>query len=247
MNLFLFEEATCQVEWSRKDARTHHLKNVLRALDGDQVDVGVVNGTRGKGLVRWKKSGAVTISLEWNYFDESNLLPISLLIGLTRPQTCRKIIEQASALGVNEIHFFGTEKGEPSYAKSSLWQDEWRRLLIKGAEQAFSCRIPICEKHESLETAFSNQSMMIKEKIALDIYEATNCLSHFKNTHLNAGICLAIGSERGWSNNERSLLRKKGFSLFHLGDRILRVETAMVAAVGLLAGPYWSRTEGDGL
>jgi len=55
-------------------------------------------------------------------------------------------------------------------------------------------------------------------------------------------VQLAIGPERGWSNKERRFLRDMGFALAHLGQRVLRVETAMVASVGFLATNYGTET-----
>jgi RsmE family RNA methyltransferase len=45
---------------------------------------------------------------------------------------------------------------------------------------------------------------------------------------------MALGPERGWGDRDRALLRKEGFLLAHLGARVLRSETAMVAAVSIL-------------
>ena len=45
---------------------------------------------------------------------------------------------------------------------------------------------------------------------------------------------LAFGPERGWSNAERAALRGAGFSFGHLGPRVLRLETAVTAAVALM-------------
>lgn len=45
---------------------------------------------------------------------------------------------------------------------------------------------------------------------------------------------LAFGPERGWSAADRAVLRGSGFALVHLGPRVLRTETAVVAAVALV-------------
>jgi 16S rRNA (uracil1498-N3)-methyltransferase len=47
-------------------------------------------------------------------------------------------------------------------------------------------------------------------------------------------VILALGAERGWSGEERVMLRKAGFQFVHLGARVLRTETACVAALSLL-------------
>lgn len=228
-----------QVKWAKNDPRTIHLKKVLQAKDGDRIDFGAMNGYRGKGVVHWGKSGSVKIVLEWKNPYPSDLLPITLLLGLSRPQTCRKIIEQAGALGVTELLFFHAQKSEPSYARSSLWDDEWYRLLVKGAEQAFSCYLPDCARVGSLDEALKCAKIHSTIRIALDLYEAKGSLSE-TIVPSNSPVLLAIGPERGWSDPERKTLRKYGFTLCHMGQRVLRVETAMVASVGYLSSGYWT-------
>jgi RsmE family RNA methyltransferase len=49
-------------------------------------------------------------------------------------------------------------------------------------------------------------------------------------------VALAFGPERGWSGAERAALRDAGFALVHLGPRVLRLETAVIAAMALLKG-----------
>ena len=63
------------------------------------------------------------------------------MIALPRPQTARKILNEATSLGVASIRFFRSEKGEPGYRASTLWTTgEWRRHLVDGASQAFDTR-----------------------------------------------------------------------------------------------------------
>ena len=45
---------------------------------------------------------------------------------------------------------------------------------------------------------------------------------------------LALGPERGWSARDRDALRSAGFTLVHLGQRVLRLETAVVAATAIV-------------
>ena len=241
LNIFLLEQAVEQVEWSAKDSRTIHLQNTLKAKEGDLVDFGVINGPKGKGRVAWQASGNAKIYLNWHPAGASDLMPISILVGLSRPQTCRKIIEQGSTLGVSQILFFPTEKGEVSYTKSSLWDEEWRRLLVKGAEQAFSCHLPVCEKVSCLEEAIEKSASIHSLRLALDVYEANRALAEVKPA-VGQPLQLAIGPERGWSDAERKRLRKLDFELCHMGTRVLRVETAMVASVGCLAEAFWPLT-----
>jgi 16S rRNA (uracil1498-N3)-methyltransferase len=239
LNLFLLEDVLQEVEWSKNDPRAKHLKEVLRSQDGDRIDFGVVNGPRGKGTLKWTTSGKVRITLQWKSPHRSDLLPITLLIGLCRPQTCRKIIEQAATLGVEELIFFQPEKGELSYGDSSLWKNEWKSLLIKGAEQAFSCHLPMVKRVNCLKEAIEPILSQNTSRIALDVYDADSALSTNSSQRQARGVQLAIGPERGWSSQERDLLRRNEFQIYHMGPRVLRVETAMVAAIGYLSATYW--------
>ena len=198
------------------------------------IDCAVENGPRGKGTIEAVHDDGVEVSFQWNCPHPPDFLHVRLLVGLSRPQTCRKILEQASSMGVEEIHFFGAQKGEPSYASSSLWiTDEWQRKIRAGVAQAFSSHIPLCKHHHDLESLLAE----IKEKkdirIGMDNYEAVGKLEP-RDVEESGSIFLAVGAERGWSGDERNQLRENGFTLKHLGKRVLRVETAVVAALGIL-------------
>ena len=90
-----------------------------------------------------------------------------------------------------------------------------------------------------MEQARAASRIVPKVALALDIYEAAECISTFKQKE-DEPAHLAIGPERGWSHQERDCLRVNGFSLCHMGQRVLRVETAVVAAVGAISAAYWA-------
>jgi RsmE family RNA methyltransferase len=137
-------------------------------------------------------------------------------------------------MGVEEIHFFGAQKGEPSYASSTLWTtNEWQEKIKSGVAQAFSSHIPSCKHHLSLESLLTEIPQENAVRLGLDNYEATENLRPCP-VDGSKSIWLAVGAERGWSGDERDQLRANGFTLKHLGKRVLRVETAVVAALGIL-------------
>ena len=71
-------------------------------------------------------------------------------------------------------------------------------------------------------------------RLALDNYEATAGLADCALPAAPAAAILALGPERGWAPTDRTALRAAGFTLVHLGPRVLRAETACVAAVAIL-------------
>jgi len=205
---------------------------VLRRREGDPFDAGLINGPRGKGRLEKITPATLTLSFAWGE-PPPPLDPIMLLIGLPRPQTARKILQEATSLGVRALHFFTAEKAEPGYARSTLWTGgEWRRHLVAGAEQAFCTRLPELTHGLTLAAALE-KTPAAATRLALDNYEASAPLGHGQPL-ADAPVALALGSERGWSAAERDFLRAKNFSLVHLGSRVLRTETAVVAAVTLV-------------
>ena len=104
-----------------------------------------------------------------------------------------------------------------------------------GAAQAFDTRIPEVTWTHTLASALASLPAS-SLRLALDNYEATTALRadilNPKSQILN-GIVLALGPERGWGPVDREALRTAGFTLAHLGTRVLRVETAVIAALAI--------------
>ncbi|MGY8694496.1 MAG: RsmE family RNA methyltransferase [Verrucomicrobiia bacterium] len=231
MNIVLFEPDEIGKSLELSDERAKHILNVLRRQEGDTFDAGVIDGKRGKATLQ--SIGNESIELQFDLRHEEPLLfPIDLIVGLSRPQTNRKILQEATSMGVRSLSFVTTERAEPSYATSKLWTTgEWRRHVIAGVVQAFTTRMPKVSFGIGLEEALE-ASENAEVKIALDNYEAESALSTIDRS--GDSIALALGSERGWTGSERQLLRAHHFRLAHLGSRPLRTETAAVAGIAVL-------------
>jgi RsmE family RNA methyltransferase len=229
VNIILFEAAEIGQPVRRRDPRAVHLLEVLRRKEGDPFDAGIVNGPRGKGIVT--AIGPEGVQFRFEKLAEAAIAdPVHILVSLPRPQTARKILGEATSLGVASIRFFPAEKGEPGYATSSLWKTaEWRRHLVGGAAQAFDTRLPEVTHFPGLAEAIESLPAGCL-RIALDNYEATG---RMVPVAAPAEIALAFGPERGWSDSERRLLRARGFEIADLGRRVLRTETAIVAAISI--------------
>jgi 16S rRNA (uracil1498-N3)-methyltransferase len=234
VNLILFEAAEINHPLPRTDRRARHILEVLRRKVGDTFDAAIINGRRGKATLTAMTADALTLTFAGDASPPPALPPITLIVGLPRPQTARDILRDATTLGVAAIHFVRTDKSEPSYAQSTLWSNgEWRRHALAGAEQAFDPRLPEIT-HDRLLTDIlpALPAALATTRIALDNYESPAPLSQIQN--VTYYVTLAIGAERGWSAEERELLRRHGFGFAHLGNRVLRTETACVAALAIV-------------
>lgn len=232
MNLILFEPHETKVPLLRSDPRAQHLTAILHREAGDTFDAGLIGGARGKGTVVSADATRLTLAFAWDVTPVPTPDPMTLIVGLPRPQTARDLLREMSSLGITALHFVTTEKTEPSYAASKLWSTgEWRRHLITGAEQAFTTLLPDVTWGRPLAEVIAALPISAA-RVALDNYEAVDPLSTLPAL-TGQSLVLALGPERGWSAADRAQLRSASFTLAHLGSRVLRVETAAIAAVAI--------------
>ncbi len=231
MNLILFSPDETEKPLPLGDPRAVHILEHLRREDGESFDAGLIHGPRGKGWIEKRLPKELRLRFTWEGSVPASE-PVILAAGIPRPQTARRILREASALGVQSIRFFTADKGPASYRESRLWSTgEYRRHLIEGAQQAFTTRIPSVSLDAGLKAcldALPGSSV----RVALDVYEGTGALSGISSGGPDA--ILAVGPERGWSRSERNLLRAAGFTLVHLGERVLRSDTACVSGLTLV-------------
>ncbi len=230
MNLILFSAEETALPLPRTDARARHILRVLGRREGDSFDAGLIDGPRGKATLVAIEEEALTLSFAWEAPPPAPP-PVIVLVGLPRPQTARDILRDATTLGATVLHFVRTARSDPNYAASSLWSSgEWRRHTIAGAEQAFDTFLPEVTWNLTLGEALSRLPATAT-RFALDLYEAAEPLGTRPASDLSPPLVLALGPERGWDGDDRTALRAAGFSLVHLGRRVLRTETAVVAAL----------------
>lgn len=230
MNLVLITESEVAQGFPTGDPRTQHLRETVGAGIGSTFHVGIENQRRGLATITVLEP-TLRFDVRWEAAPQVRL-PLTVVVGLPRPQTAKKLLHDLASLGVDRVVFFEAEKSDPSYAQSSLWrEDAWREPLRKGAEQACSCLIPVVAHARDLAAALGNLDSEIW-KASLDPYLASGPLGAAAKKF--PGGCLALGPERGWSEAERRALADAGFTSYHLGDRILRVETAAVAGASLM-------------
>lgn len=229
MNLVLITPDEAAAGLPADDARTRHLRETVGLVVGGSFHVGIENGLRGIATIA-ALTPQLTFSVAWEKSPQARL-PLTVLVGLPRPQTAKKVLHDLASLGAARIIFFESAKGDPGYLTSSLWKDgEWREHVLKGTEQACSTLVPEVTRVGSLAEALVGLDAKAW-KVALDPYEATGAPE--LSTPAQTAV-LAIGPERGFAEAERAALRATGFGFAHLGDRILRVEAAALVGGALM-------------
>ena len=242
MNIILFEPHEVGKPLPRRDERTVHLLKVLRKKCGDGFEAGVLGGNRGTGKIESiRLDGSVTYSLDLPDAAPRRY-PLQMAIGFSRPIQLKRILRDLSNLGIPAIDIVGTELGEKSYRDTKLLSDGGARTaMIEGAVQARDTMIPVLSAYNTLDEWLGERPWdKIKERkdfssfrispllIAADNVRPEGALANL--SAMGHSVVLAVGSERGWSEAEREKLEKAGFLRLSMGERVLRTETASVAA-----------------
>ena len=239
MNIILFEEAETGKPLPRRDERSLHLLKVLHKKSGDVFEAGILGGYRGLGRIESvRPDGSIIYSLDLREAPPPRY-PVSVCVGFPRPIQIRRLLRDLSNLGLAAIDLVGTDLGEKSYRNTKLLLDGGAHAaLVEGAVQARDTQIPILSSYNSLEEWLAECPWDDKSTdepnpllIAMDNVRPEGSLA-LLSAH-GQSIILAVGCERGWSDNEREKLEKAGFLRLSMGERALRTETACVAAAAL--------------
>ncbi|MDR2490504.1 MAG: RsmE family RNA methyltransferase [Spirochaetaceae bacterium] len=249
MNLILFErhEITSdnRAVLPLRDERAVHLLKTLHKKHGDSFDAGVSGGNRGKGVILTIHD-VLTIKLMLNAHPPPRL-PIRLGVGFVRPIQLRRILREAANFGIETLDFFVTGLGDPNYMSTTLFDEAVPHCaaysaMIEGAIEARDTCIPAVRRFPSLygwlsalnETHAENERLHSQIRIALDNRDTVSSLFEVQPPipeSLPVSVVLAVGSERGWTDEERAELQRSGFERRILGQRALRTETACIAAI----------------
>jgi RsmE family RNA methyltransferase len=248
VNLLILDRSEVGSLIPAEDRRTLHVARVLKKGRGDEVATGILteapfSKAQGSlGVARIERLDGEGMVLEFQAEAEAPALrPLRLILGFPRPIQGGRLLKDLASLGVAEITLCGTELGEKSYLESDLWKKgEYRRALLEGAEQAGNPRLPRVRREWSLKAALATLRAGPGEsgepgweagaRICLHPGEEIPLLGE---APLFAPLSLAIGSERGWTEAEIARLEAAGFKTARLGERILKTETAALAAVSI--------------
>ncbi len=226
-------------EYVISDERASHVLEILKAQVGDTLTVGLLNGPMGQATVRDISDNAVTMVCEFETQVRTTTAgTIDVICALPRPQTLKKVLHSAAAMGVRNLYFIRSNRVEKSYFHSPVLQPEnYQRFLIEGLSQGKSTLMPQVSFHQRFREFFEDYLPGVTQNAsAKKILFSTlgnNDLLHCGITG-NDNIILALGPEGGWVDFEEQLMLSSGFVPVKLGPWILRVENAMVAALAQL-------------
>jgi len=218
--------------WRLDERQCRHVRDVLGLAKGDSCRAGILGGGMGKARVESIKNNEITIFLEVTYHCEPPP-PLSLLLALPRPKMLKRILIDATSLGIKRIVLINSWKVDKSYWQTpNLKADLLREKMLLGLEQARDTTLP----ELILAPRFKP---FVEDDLDSWAGPGRRILAH-PGDHpampidLIEPVTLAIGPEGGWTDYEVDMLQRQGFACHSFGARILRVETALPALVGRL-------------
>ena len=237
MNLIILSENDRDGDlFTLSDERAEHIRTVLKLNVGDTFEVGLVNGSSGFALVESVSEAGIELKLD-RMSDYREPSPhIDLIIALPRPQTLKKVLWIAGSMGVRRLHLIRANRVEKSYYDSPLLEPEnYERFLVDGMSQGKQTRLPEVQIHKRFKPFFEDflpaheDQENLGVKLLCDM-ENKESLGQFINTKTEK-LMIAVGPEGGWVPFETELMVSSGFQPFSLGRWVLRVESAVTAAL----------------
>ncbi|MFY1030386.1 MULTISPECIES: 16S rRNA (uracil(1498)-N(3))-methyltransferase [Pseudomonas] len=229
MNLLLLEEADF-VSADRvvlADRRFTHMQDIHRVAVGDNLRVGRINGLMGKATVLRLEKHEAELEVAFDQQPPAKL-PLTLVLAVPRPKMLRRLFQTVATLGVPRLILLNSYKVEKSFWQTPfLHPDSVRENLILGLEQARDTVLP----EVIIEKRFKP---FVEDRLPAITAGTLGLVGHpgpypACPRAVEQHVTLAIGPEGGWIPYEVDLLGKAGLAPVQLGDRILRVETAVTA------------------
>ncbi|MCQ4312303.1 16S rRNA (uracil(1498)-N(3))-methyltransferase [Pseudomonas stutzeri] len=234
MNLLLLEAADF-VAADRvilRDRRLKHIQDVHRAEAGESLRVGLLGGDMGQGRLLRLDANEAELEIALNQPPPAKL-PITLLLALPRPKMLRRVLQTVATMGVPRLVLLNSYRVEKSFWQTPFLEPAAiREQLLLGLEQARDTVLP----DVTIEKRFKP---FVEDRLPQLASGTRGLLGHPGDypacpRALDEPVTLAIGPEGGWIPYEVDKLTAAGLQPVQLGERILRVETAVSALLARL-------------
>ena len=242
--LYTFAELNAGKQIELDDENAHYVRTVLR-LKKD-AEIILFNGSGGEylGSIIEVSRRAVVIDIkQWNNRSVESTLSVHLGLGISRGDRMDFSVQKVVELGVNVITPLITERCQVQFKgekKSQRWV-HWQKIVQHATEQSGRTQLPDLLEIDSLSTWVIQQQGL---KVFLDPYAEHSLADLERPTQ----VTLLVGPEGGFSDAERTVAKAAGFIPVRMGARILRTETAALAAlsaVQMLWGDFGAAQKPD--
>jgi 16S rRNA (uracil1498-N3)-methyltransferase len=211
-----------------------HVARVLRLSAGDELTV--FDGRGGEyaaRLVSTGRQGARARIESHSALERESPLAVTLLQALARGERMDFIVQKATELGVSRVLAFASERSVLRLGSDARARrlEHWRAVAISACEQCGRNRIPSVTLASDLAAACAQAEAPLR--VLLDPRASLSLPAALQRTASLRQLALLIGPEGGLSEAELQLALRSGFLDCRLGSRVLRAETAPLAALAV--------------
>lgn len=218
--------------------QTRYIGRVLRLRVGDGLVV--FNGENGEWtatIASMNKNSAVLRVGEKRDVATESRLRVHLVQGISRGERMDFVIQKATELGVKRVTPVLTEYGVTKFdeKRAEKRRKHWQGVAESACEQSGRIRPPLIDAPLPLNTWFGQKTSTDSTQLILRLGAGLELSSI---SPPNTKVCVLIGPEGGFSEREYDDAGAAAFTAVSVGPRILRTETAAVAALAIVQG-YW--------
>jgi 16S rRNA (uracil1498-N3)-methyltransferase len=211
----------------------NHITRVLRLTPGDPLIVFDGRGGERAARIEGFRKGAVIIEVgERSATERESPLPLTLAQGVSRGERMDWVVQKATELGVTRIVPVLTErtvvKLDAKQAERRL--SHWQGIAVAACEQSGRNRIPEISAPLALHDYLRHDHVTATRLLLSP--SGTLRIGDLKPP--DDGIIVLIGPEGGLADSEQKAALAAGFAAVRMGPRVLRTETAAIAALTLL-------------
>ena len=223
-------------------AQAEHMARVLRARPGMEADV-VAGGHVFHAEVAAVKLDGERSEVRFNLIAELEAdpaLPVTLALSIYKFDAMEWAIEKATELGVAALAPMIARRTEKHLAQAVQKRAErWRRIAHEASQQARRSDVPavydpvpLAERVRASSPA--HRIVLAEQERSTTLRSAIGAAAEAAGEEMPA-LEIAIGPEGGWAPDEEALFDASGWRAVTLGPRILRAETAAIAALAVIA------------
>lgn len=212
-------------------AAANHVSRVLRLREGAQLSLFDGSGGEYPATLVQVERRRVEVQLHGRVDREAESpLDVTLVQGVSKGERMDYAVQKATELGVRRIVPVETDHGVVSL-DAGRWEKKrshWERVAISACEQCGRNRLP------EVAPVISLKAWLAGEPTGLGLFLDPGQSESVGTLTPARAVTLVIGPEGGLSDEERRLAASRGYRGIRLGPRVLRTETAAIAALAVL-------------
>jgi len=214
----------------------HHILDVMRLRQSDKVTTFDGSGREYTGIVKETGRRSLVVEIvETREPRQRESVKITLIQALPKKEKMDYIVEKATELGVDRIVPVFTERTIPDWddKKKHSQVERWRKIALEAAKQCGRADIPEIsgiEDFNSVITRMAGEKLRLIAVLSEETVPIAGAIAGPKPE----SIAIAIGPEGDFTEEETAAAKAAGFKPISLGPRVLRSDTAGLAAIAIL-------------